>query len=88
MDLVAGAKRVFVMMRHVDKKGGSKLVARCTYPLTGLQCVSLVFTDYGVFECRGERFLVREMAPGISEDDVRSTVSAPVEFSLEPAARR
>ena len=88
MDLVAGAKRVFVMMRHVDKKGGAKLVERCTYPLTGMKCVSLVFTDYGVFECGGDRFLVRELAPNISEDDVRTTVGAPVEFSLEPAAHR
>jgi 3-oxoadipate CoA-transferase beta subunit len=88
MDLVAGAKRVLVMMRHVDKKGGSKLVERCTYPLTGMKCVSLVFTDYGVFECLGDHFLVREMAPNITEDDVRSTVDAPVEFALEPAARR
>ncbi|MGH7684008.1 MAG: 3-oxoacid CoA-transferase subunit B [Vulcanimicrobiaceae bacterium] len=88
MDLVAGAKRVFVMMRHVDKKGGAKFVERCTYPLTGMKCVSLVFTDYGVFECRGDSFFVREIAPGIAADEVRSSVGAPVEFSLEPAARR
>ncbi len=88
MDLVAGAKRVFVMMRHVDKKGGAKLVERCTYPLTGIKCVSLVFTDYGIFECAGERFLVRELAPSITEEDVRNSIAAPVEFSPEPAARR
>lgn len=87
MDLVAGAKRVFVLMRHVDKHGRPKLVEHCTFPLTGMRCVSLVFTDYGVFECAGERFLARELAPGISEEEVRATVGAPVEFALQAAAR-
>jgi len=87
MDLVAGAKRVFVMMRHVDKHGRPKLVERCTFPLTGMRCISLVFTDFGVFECAGDRFIVRELAPGIGTDEVRTTVGAPVEFALETAAR-
>jgi len=53
-----------------------------------MNCVSLIFTDYGVFECAEERFVVRQLAANISEDDVRSTVGAAVEFAREPAARR
>lgn len=81
MDLVAGAKQVFVMMRHVDKQGRPKLVERCTYPLTGMACVTLVFTDFGVFECAGSRFLVRELASNITEDELRTSVGAPIEFA-------
>ena len=87
MDLVAGARRVFVLMRHIDKHGRPKLVERCTFPLTGMRCVSLVFTDFGVFECGGDRFIVRELAPDVGADDVRNSVGAPVEFALEAAAR-
>lgn len=87
MDLVAGARRVFVLMRHIDKHGRPKLVERCTFPLTGMRCVSLVFTDFGVFECGGDRFIVRELAPDVGADEVRTSVGAPVEFALEAAAR-
>jgi len=87
MDLVAGAKRVFVLMRHVDKHGRPKLVERCTFPLTGMRCVSLVFTDCGVFECGGDRFIARELAPGVGIDDVRATVGAAVELAMETVTR-
>ena len=80
MDLVVGAKKVFVMMRHVDKHGRPKLVDACTFPLTAPRCVSAVFTDFGVFECREGRFAVRELAPNVSEDEVRSATAAPVDF--------
>ena len=82
MDLVAGAKQVWVMMRHVDKHGRSKLMEACTFPLTGLRCVSVVYTDLGVFEVRSGKFFVRELAPGVSEDDVRAATAAPLEFSV------
>ncbi len=82
MDLVAGAKKVFVMMRHVDKHGRTKLVDRCTFPLTGLRCVSVIFTDLGVFECREGTFFVRELAPNVSEDEVRAATGAPLEYGV------
>lgn len=83
--MVAGAKHVFVMMRHVDKHGRSKLVKSCTFPLTGMKCVSLVFTDMGVFECNGDHFVVREIAPNFTEEEVRSATDAPVTFAKERA---
>jgi 3-oxoadipate CoA-transferase, beta subunit len=82
MDLVAGAKQVWVMMRHVDKHGRSKLMEACTFPLTGLRCVSVVYTDLGVFEVRSGNFFVRELAPGVSESDVRAATAAPLEFRV------
>jgi 3-oxoadipate CoA-transferase beta subunit len=50
MDLAAGARDVFVMMELLTKEGESKLVEKCTYPLTGLRCVSRVYTDVAVFQ--------------------------------------
>lgn len=50
MDLAIGARSVYIMMELLTKEGQSKLVAKCTYPLTGLKCVSRIYTDYAVFE--------------------------------------
>jgi len=80
MDLVAGARNVFVMMRHTDKNGAPKLLKRCTFPLTVVACVTTVFTDYGVFDCQNGRFIVRELAPGISVEDVERATEASLDF--------
>ena len=66
MDLAVGAKKTYVMMEHLTKDGKSKLVAQCTYPLTGIGCVSMVFTDLGVFEILPEGFFVVELFNGMS----------------------
>ncbi|MFN8523696.1 MAG: 3-oxoacid CoA-transferase subunit B [Chloroflexota bacterium] len=71
MDLAVGAKRVFVMMRHVDKSGDLKIVDRCTYPLTGERCVSMIFTDLAVIDVTTEGLVARELAPGHSLEDVQ-----------------
>jgi len=73
MDLAIGAKDVFVMMNLFDKSGVAKLVAQCSYPLTGLRCVSRVYTDHGVFEIDPSRGVVtvRETY-GITIDELRS----------------
>jgi 3-oxoadipate CoA-transferase beta subunit len=73
MDLAIGAKDVFVMMNLFDKSGVAKLVAQCGYPLTGLRCVSRVYTDHGVFEIDPSRGVVtvRETY-GITVDELRS----------------
>jgi 3-oxoadipate CoA-transferase beta subunit len=73
MDLAIGAKDVFVMMNLFDKAGVAKLVALCSYPLTGLRCVSRVYTDHGVFEIDPSRGVVtvRETY-GITIDELRS----------------
>jgi 3-oxoadipate CoA-transferase beta subunit len=69
MDLALGAKDVFVMMTLFAKDGSSKLVPECTYPLTGVACVSRVYTDYGVFEITDEG--VRVPAPyGATVDEL------------------
>lgn len=66
MDLAVGARNVFVMMELLTKKGDSKLVEHCTYPLTGLGCVSRVYTDHGVIDITPEGFVARTLPPGLS----------------------
>ncbi len=72
MDLVAGVQRVVVVMSHASKKGDSKLLKRCTLPLTGAGCVDRVITDLGVFDVVEGGFEVVELADGVSLDEVRS----------------
>ena len=76
MDLAIGAKDVFVMMNLFDKAGVAKIVAQCSYPLTGLRCVSRVYTDHGVFEIDPSRGVVtvRETY-GITVDELRSRLA-------------
>ena len=72
MDLVAGVKRVVVVMSHASKKGESKLLKQCTLPLTGAACVDWVITDLGVFDVVEGGFKVVELADGVSLDEVRA----------------
>lgn len=81
MDLVAGAKRVVVAMQHVDRKGNPKLLKECNLPLTGTQCIDLVVTDFGVFDFNANGFVLKEIAPGISLDDIIKSTEAPVQVS-------
>jgi len=76
MDLAIGAKDVFVMMNLFDKSGVAKLVTQCSYPLTGLRCVSRLYTDHGVFEIDPSRGVVtvRETY-GITVDELRSRLA-------------
>ncbi|WP_039748088.1 3-oxoacid CoA-transferase subunit B [Solimonas variicoloris] len=71
MDLAIGAKQVFVMMELLNKSGDSKLVAECTYPLTGLRCVSRVYTDLAVFDLGPDGASVIEMVDGLSLEALR-----------------
>lgn len=72
MDLAIGAKKTFVMMELLTRDGASKLVERCTYPLTGLACVSRVYTDVAVFELEGDMARVIEAVDGVSLEDLRA----------------
>ena len=83
MDLAVGARKVFVMMRQTDKERRSKLLADCSFPLTGLRCVDKVFTDLGVIDCGDDGFVVRELAPGITPSDMRAAIAGPARFELE-----
>lgn len=71
MDLAIGAKQTFVMMELLTKQGESKLVETCTYPLTGLACVSRVYTDLAVFDIGPGGAIVREMVDGMDIAQLR-----------------
>jgi 3-oxoadipate CoA-transferase, beta subunit len=64
MDLAIGAKKTYVMMEHVTKTGAPKIVPQCTYPLTGVACVSRIYTDLAVMEITADGVVALEMAPG------------------------
>jgi 3-oxoacid CoA-transferase subunit B len=81
MDLAAGAKRVIVMMTHVTKRGEPKLLHHCTLPLTGPACVDLVVTDLAVVEVTPEGFLLREVAPGWTPEQVQERSEATLRLS-------
>lgn len=78
MDLVAGARRVTVLMEHVDRSGAPKLVARCTLPLTGAEVIDTIVTDLGVFEFerRGGQLALVELAHDVSLEEVRAKTAA------------
>ena len=78
MDLVSGAKRVVVVMTHASRRGDAKLLAECSFPLTGSGCVDRVITDFGVFDPAGEGFRVVELAPGVELEQVRELTGAPL----------
>lgn len=71
MDLVASAKNIIVAMQHVNKAGESKLLSKCTLPMTGLGCVKKVVTELGVFDITPEGFVCIEYAPGVSLDYIK-----------------
>lgn len=71
MDLAIGAKSVYVMTDLLTKTGAPKLVAECTYPLTGVRCVSRVYTDYAIFDVTPEGFSVRETFGDTTVDELR-----------------
>ncbi len=74
MDLVAGVKRVIVLMEHANKEGKSKIVRRCSLPLTGSHCVDMIITDLCVFEVdrHQSRLLLKESAAGTTLEEVRA----------------
>ncbi len=72
MDLVAGVQRVVVVMNHASRQGASKLLKRCTLPLTGAACVDRVITDLGVFDVVEGGFKVAELADGVTVGEVRA----------------
>ena len=78
MDLAIGARHVYVMMEHTTKSGESKIVKKCTYPLTGLACVDRIYTDLAVIDVTRGGLEVVGMAEGLSLDDLQRATGAPL----------
>ena len=78
MDLAIGARKTWVMMEHTTKSGEPKIVAACTYPLTGLGCVSRVYTDLAVLDLTPAGVAVRETVEGLDFDILQSRTGVPL----------
>ena len=72
MDLVASAENIIVAMMHTNKRGESKLLKRCSLPLTGVGCVTKVVTNLAVFEIKNNHFYLLERAPGVSVEEIKN----------------
>jgi 3-oxoadipate CoA-transferase beta subunit len=84
MDLAIGAKRVFVMMEHQTKDGSSKVVQECSYPLTGVACVSRIYTDLAVLDVTANGLVVREIIDGLTFEELQRITGVPLTY--EPLA--
>ncbi|MFO1316276.1 MAG: 3-oxoacid CoA-transferase subunit B [Burkholderiales bacterium] len=78
MDLAIGAKHVYVMMEHLTKDGASKIVTRCTYPLTGLACVDRVYTDLAVIDVTRAGLVVVDIVPGLPFAELARLTGTPL----------
>ena len=78
MDLAIGAKKTFVMMEHLTKRGESKIVAQCSYPLTGIGCVSRIYTDLAVLDVTPRGLKVVEIVDGLGFDELQRLSGVPL----------
>ena len=76
MDLVTSSNNIIVAMTHTNRQGQSKLLKRCTLPITGVSCVKKIVTDLAVIEVTNKGFKLTEVAPGISEDEIINSTDA------------
>ncbi len=76
MDLVVGVKTIYVITKHNTKSGTSKIVKKCSYPLTGKNVVSRIYTNYAIIDVKDKKLFIRELAPGISFDFLQKNTEA------------
>ena len=79
MDLAIGARQVFVMMEHQTRQGDSKIVEQCSYPLTGVGCVSRIYTDLAVIDVTADGLVVREMVEGLTFGELQTITGVPLQ---------
>jgi len=84
MDLAIGAKQVFVMMEHLTKQGESKIVPECTYPLTGIGCVTRIYTDLATIDVTADGLVARDLVEGLSFDELQRLTGVPLK-QAQPA---
>ncbi len=87
MDLVAGVKRILVITEHTTKTGEPKIVAECTYPLTGRAVVNSVFTNLAVMDVTSDGLVVRRLAPGVTFEEVQGLTGVPLLESTPEVGR-
>ncbi|MBJ05138.1 MAG: succinyl-CoA--3-ketoacid-CoA transferase [Flavobacteriales bacterium] len=80
MDLVASAKNIIVAMMHTNKKGDSKLLKKCTLPITGVNCIKKIVTNLAVIDIVDRKFILKETAPGVSINDVINSTEGNLEI--------
>lgn len=88
MDLVHGAKRVIIMMEHVAKGNAHKIVSECTLPLTGKRVVQKIITDLAAIDVTSEGLVLRELAPGVTIDEVKAATGATLHVPVPPKEMR
>jgi len=83
MDLIVGARRVIVAMEHTAKNGGLKVLKKCTLPLTAAKQVNLIVTDMGVMEVTSKGLVLKEIAPGLTLEEVQACTEASLSYQAE-----
>ncbi len=82
MDLAIGAKQVFVMMEHLTKQGESKVVPECTYPLTGIGCVTRIYTDLATIDVTPDGLVARDLVEGLSFEELQRLTGVPLKQAV------